>query len=127
MAQRTTAYLEHVAFRVRDIAWHQRFFAEVFGLPVRDIDGDPDHPKQVWLLGGLQLVADPDFEAPEGRFHHLGFMAEDADDAIARAKNMGATEHEKGPNWMLLPDGVIVEILQAKGDAVAQALVVDPR
>ncbi|MBL6945193.1 MAG: VOC family protein [Rhodospirillales bacterium] len=127
MTQKTTAYLEHIAFRVRDIAWHQRFFGELFGLTVRDVDGDPDNPAQVWLTGGLQLVADPDFVAPEGRFHHLGFMAENADEAIARAKTLGATEHEKGPNWVSLPDGVVVEILQANGDAVAQALAVNPR
>jgi catechol 2,3-dioxygenase-like lactoylglutathione lyase family enzyme len=122
-----TAYLDHVAFRVRDLAWHLNFFEEVFGLTVRDAEGDADHPTQVWLFGGLQLVADPDFEGPEGRFHHLGFMAEDADDALERAKRFGVTQSEKGANWLVLPDGLVVEVLQAKGDAVSRALGVDPR
>ena len=34
------AYLEHVAFKVKDIHWHIRFFREVLGMTLRDVDGD---------------------------------------------------------------------------------------
>jgi hypothetical protein len=33
----------------------------------------------------------------------------------------------QGRNWLALPDGLCVEILQASGAAVASALAVDPR
>jgi glyoxylase I family protein len=121
------AYLEHVAFRVRDIHWHIRFFREVLGMTLRDADGDKANPAQVWTVGGLQLKSDPDFNGPEGRFAHLGVMCEDADAAIAAARAFGVTHLDKGANWLVLPDGLIVELLQAKGDAVARALAIDPR
>lgn len=121
------AYVEHVALNVRDIHWHIRFFREVFGLGLRDVDGEPDNPRQVWTIGGVQLIADPDFDGPEGRHAHLGVMAEDANGAIERAQAFGVTPHSNGENWLILPDGLVVEILQVKGDAVAHALAIDPR
>lgn len=121
------AYLEHVAFRVKDIHWHIRFFREVLGLGLRDVDGDPADPEQVWTIGGLQLMADPAFEGPEGRFAHLGMMCEDVEAAIAAAARFGVGHLDKGRNWLVLPDGLVVELLPASPGAVRQALAVDPR
>lgn len=121
------AYLEHVAFKVRDIHWHVRFFREVLGMTPRDVDGDVECPRQVWTFGGLQLMADPDFEGPEGRFAHLGVMCEDVDAAIAAAQGFGVSHLEKGANWLVLPDGLIVELLAASPGAVEAALAVNPR
>ena len=53
----TRAYVEHVAVRVKDIHWHIRFFYEVLGMDVREIDGPTDDPRQYWTLGGMQLMA----------------------------------------------------------------------
>ena len=33
----------------------------------------------------------------------------------------------QGRNWLQLPDGLCVEVMQATGTSVAQALAVDPR
>lgn len=124
----TKAYLEHVAFYVKDIHWHVRFFREVLGMTMREIDGTPDDPRQVWTLGGLQFVARPDFDGPEGRLGHLGVMCEDVEAALAAAKAFGVTEMPQGRNWLRLPDGLAVELLQARpAGAVAQALAVNPR
>lgn len=123
----TRGYLEHVAIHVRDIAWHRRFFREVLGMELREADGPVESPRQVWILGGLQLVADPDFAGPEGRMAHLGMMVEDAPAAIAAARAFGVGSLEKGENWLLLPDGLVVEILQAVPGSVGQALAVDAR
>jgi len=122
LAVSNRGYLEHVAVRVKDIGWHIRFFRDVFGLTVREVDGDPDHPRQVWTIGGLQLISDPDFEGPEGRFAHLGMMVEDAEAAIQAAQAFGVTHLEKGRHWLVLPDNVCVEVLQAAGDSVSRAL-----
>jgi predicted enzyme related to lactoylglutathione lyase len=121
------AYLEHVAFKVKDIHWHIRFFREVLGMTLRDVDGDKTSPRQVWTFGGLQLMADPDFEGPEGRFAHLGVMCEDVDAAIAAAQSFGVSHLDKGANWLVLPDGLIVELLPASPGTVQAVLAVNPR
>lgn len=121
------AYLEHVAIRVRDIRWHIRFFHNVCGMTMRERDGDADAPAQYWTLGGMQFIASPDFDGPEGRLAHLGVMCEDLEAALAAARAFGVAEMPQGRNWLRLPDGLAVEFLQAGRGAVARALAVDPR
>ena len=50
------AYLEHVAIWVKDIHWHIRFFEDVLGMTMREVDGTVDEPRQYWTLGGLQFI-----------------------------------------------------------------------
>lgn len=122
------SYVEHVAVRVRDIHWHVRFFREALGMPIRAVDGAADAPRQVWTVGGVQLIADDGFTGPEGRFAHLGVMTEDLEAALAAAYAFeGVTAMPQGRNWLQLPDGLCVEVMQATGTAVAQALAIDPR
>lgn len=40
------AYLEHVAIWVRDIRWHIRFFHEVLGMAMREVQGTEADPVQ---------------------------------------------------------------------------------
>jgi catechol 2,3-dioxygenase-like lactoylglutathione lyase family enzyme len=121
------SYVEHVAVRVKDIQWHIRFFREALGMTIREVDGPPDAPRQVWTLGGMQLMADPEFAGPEGRLAHIGVMTEDLEEALAAAKAFGVTELPQGRNWLALPDGLAVELIQATNDSVAAALAIDPR
>lgn len=127
------AYVEHVAIRVKDIQWHINFFREALGMDMREVDGDPSAPKQYWTLGGLQFISDPEFHATPsndaGWLAHLGIMVEDLDQAIDACKALGAIELPggKGPNWLQLPDGLAIELLQAEGNAVTDVLAVDPR
>jgi catechol 2,3-dioxygenase-like lactoylglutathione lyase family enzyme len=118
------AYVEHAAIRVRDLDWHVRFFRDVLGMGIRE---ESAGPRQVWTVGGVQLIADPGFQGPEGRLVHLGIMADDQDAVLRTAEAWGATALPQGRNWLLLPDGLVLEILQATGDAVSQALAIDPR
>ena len=127
MAHASKAYLEHVAIFVRDIHWHIRFFEEVLGMTMREVDGPPESPRQHWTLGGMQFIAAPDFTGPEGRLAHLGVMCEDLEAALAAARAFGVTELPQGRNWLQLPDGLAVELIQARGDAVRRALAIDPR
>lgn len=128
-AQRS--YLEHVALRVHDIHWHIRFFREVLGMDLREVDGPADDPRQVWTIGGVQLVSTPGFSATasnsQGWLAHLGIMVEDLDRALRAAEGWGAKALAQGPNWLQLPDGLAIELMQATGSSVAQALAVDPR
>ncbi|MGE0313658.1 MAG: VOC family protein [Lautropia sp.] len=122
------AYIEHVALRVRDIRWHIRFFREALGMQMREVQGPADDPAQYWTLGGLQFVSDPDFEGPEGRLAHLGVMCEDLESALAAGLQRGAVPTSDGPNWLRLPDGLVLELIQAQpAAAVAQALAVNAR
>jgi catechol 2,3-dioxygenase-like lactoylglutathione lyase family enzyme len=121
------SYVEHVAVRVRDIDWHIRFFRDALGMPVRQVDGAADAPRQVWTVGGMQLIADPAFAGPEGRLAHLGVMTEDLEAALAEVYRWGVRELPQGRNWVALPDGLSIEIMQASGGAVARSLAIDPR
>jgi len=122
------AYLEHVAIWVRDIHWHIRFFHDVLGMTMREVQGTAEHPVQYWTLGGLQFIARPDFDGPEGRLGHLGVMCEDLEWALAAAQAYGVTEMPQGRNWLRLPDGLAVELIQARpASTVAAALAIDPR
>jgi 2-dehydropantoate 2-reductase len=124
----TRAYLEHVAIWVKDIHWHIRFFEDVLGMTMREIDGTVEEPHQYWALGGLQFIHNPRHEGSEGRLAHLGVMCEDLDAALAAAQRYGVSEMPQGRNWLRLPDGLAVELIQAKPAAcVAQALAINPR
>lgn len=127
MSTGSRSYVEHVAIRVKDIQWHLRFFREVLGMTIRQVDGNPDAPKQVWTIGGMQLMSDPELEGPEGRLAHIGVMAENLEAALEAAKAFGVRELPNGRNWLKLPDGLCVEIMQATGKSVAEALAVNPR
>lgn len=127
MAYARRSYVEHVAVRVRDIRWHIRFFREALGMEIREIDGSPDDPHQVWLTGGVQLMADAGFVGPEGRLGHLGVMTEDLEAALEDVYQWGVRELPQGRNWVELPDGLSIELIQASGGAVEAALAVSPR
>jgi catechol 2,3-dioxygenase-like lactoylglutathione lyase family enzyme len=124
----TQAYLEHVAIWVKDIQWYIRFFEDVLGMTMREVDGTPEAPRQYWTVGGLQFIHAPQHDGPEGRLAHLGVMCEDLEAALNAANAYGVSEMPQGRNWLRLPDGLAVELIQAKpASCVAQALKINPR
>jgi 2-dehydropantoate 2-reductase len=127
----TRSFVEHVAIRVRDIHWHIRFFREVLGQQLREVDGTEDNPRQYWTLGGMQLMATPDFEAPPsndaGWLAHLGVMVDDLEAALAAARAWDVKVLPQGSNWLQLPDGLAVELIQAAPGSVADYFAVKPR
>jgi len=100
-------------------------------MDVREIDGPTDDPKQYWTIGGLQLMACPDFEAlptnDAGWLAHLGVMVNDLEAALQAAAPWGVKALPQGRNWLQLPDGLAVELMQAVPGTVEQALKVNPR
>ncbi|WP_332687874.1 VOC family protein [Devosia sp.] len=125
------SYVEHVAVRVRDIQWHIDFFYQVLGMDVREIDGPADAPNQYCTIGGMQLMSTPGFEAPPsndaGWLAHIGIMVEDLDAAIAEADKWKVKQLPQGRNWLQLPDGLAIELIQASGNAVVEVLAINPR
>jgi catechol 2,3-dioxygenase-like lactoylglutathione lyase family enzyme len=131
MTPTTKAYVEHVAIRVKDIHWHIHFFREVLGMAAREIDGAAEAPNQYWSIGGMQFMSTPGFAAPPtndaGWLAHLGIMVDDLEAALAAAQKWGVEELPQGRNWLQLPDGLAIELLQASAGSVAEALAVNPR
>ncbi len=127
LTQTPRAYVEHVAIWVADIHWHIRFFQTVLGMTLREVQGTLDNPVQYWTLGGMQFMAKPDFAGPQGRLGHIGIMCDDLEAALAAATPFNVTEMPQGRNWLRLPDGLAVELIQASPGAVAQALAINPR
>jgi predicted enzyme related to lactoylglutathione lyase len=130
------AYVEHVAIRVKDIRWHMKFFYDVLDMDVREVDvsdgSDANNPRQYWSVGGVQLMSTPGFEAPpsndSGWLAHLGIMVEDLSEALRRAAAFDVKELPQGRNWLQLPDGLAVELMQAvPASSVLDALRVNPR
>jgi predicted enzyme related to lactoylglutathione lyase len=125
------SYVEHVAVRVRDIQWHIDFFYQVLGMDVREIEGPTDAPNQYWTIGGMQLMSTPGFEAPPsneaGWLAHIGIMVEDLDAAIAEAQKWKVKPLPQGRNWLQLPDGLALELIQASGNSVVEVLAINPR
>ena len=111
------SFIEHVAVRVQDIQWHIRFFREVLGQDVRELDGPADRPNQFWTLGGLQLIATPGLDAlpsnDSGWLANLGVMVEDLEAALRAAQPWGVRELPQGRNWLQLPDGLAIELIEA--------------
>lgn len=127
MSDTTKSYVEHVAIRVKDIDWHIRFFREVLGMTIREETKAGQTPYQIWTIGGMQLMSAPDFNGPEGRLAHLGIMTENLEQALACAAKWDVKEAPQGRNWLILPDGLELELIQAYGDGVAEALAVKSR
>lgn len=119
-------YLEHTAVRVPNLDWHLGLFTTVLGMEVRERTPEGELPRQVWLYGGIQLI-EAEEEMPPDSLGHLGLMAEDADAVIEDCRRWGAVELPNGRNWLRLSSGLCLEILQAKGDAVAEYWRIEPR
>ena len=124
--KRKSSYVEHAAVTVRDIEWSIRFFEKVLGMEVirrKETNGELE---QVWLRGGLQLVASPDNYAA-GRGHHLGIVVEDFKGTL---REMLAYEgvhamDGKPEKWVELPDGLVLELFQEKPGAIDKVLSID--
>lgn len=96
-------------------------------MTLREVDGDPGNLKQVWTIGGIQLMSAAGFEGPEGRLAHLGIMTEDLNAVLEEARARNVKELPQGRNWLQLPDGLRIEAIEAAGRSVQEALAIAPR
>lgn len=111
------AHVDHVAVRIADIAWHIRFFQEVFGMVVKQVDGPAEAPLQVWFDAGIQLIATAGHEAlpsnDAGWLAHIALCVADREAVLAHAADWGATVLPQAANWIQTPDGLALELFQA--------------
>jgi predicted enzyme related to lactoylglutathione lyase len=126
----TRGYVEHAAIYAGNIEWYIQYFREVFGMEILEMEKQEDKLKQVWLHGGIQLTAFPDFKISEPQkqgITHIGLMVEDVRSAVDESHARGLQPVKGKENWVWLPDGVALEIKHGKGTSVADALKVHPR
>ena len=121
--KKKSSYLEHAAVTVRDIEWSIRFFEEVLGMDVVRRKETNGKLEQVWLRGGIQLIAAPDNNAT-GNAHHLGIVVKDFKGTL---NDMLAYEgvhaiDGKPEKWVKLPDGLVLELFQEKSGAIDKIL-----
>lgn len=105
------AYLDHAAVTVADIDWTLAFFETALSMSVtrrREADG---RLQQVWLDGGIQLVAAPD-NAGSGQAHHLGLRVRDFKGTLAKMLAYEGVHSVEGKpeKWLQLPDGLLLEL-----------------
>ncbi len=113
MEKEIVSVFDHAAVAVNDIQWYIRFFERAFGMKVKAYDGPEESPKQVWLTGGIQLMAFPDEKfAKQDRCRHVGINVSDREECLQRAyEEFGAEELPQGHNWIRVGDGLCVEVL----------------
>lgn len=109
-----SAGVDHVAVKVADIDWNIRFFEEVLDMPVRELDGPREAPRQAWLKGGVQLIASPGMTAPAAPAQpwiaHVAVRVRGLEVALARAADWPVTVLPQGPHWLRTPDGIALEL-----------------
>lgn len=116
------SYLEHAAVTVADIEWSLNFFQTVLGMTETRRKEKDGVLQQVWLKGGLQLVAAP--EDPAGRGHHLGIVVQDFKAALQEMLAYEGVRPLEGKleKWVKLPDGLVLELFQEKPGAIEKVL-----
>ena len=112
------AYVDHCAIPVKDVEWHVAFFRVACGMNVREQRGPEENPEQVWMNGGIQLNKTSELPSKGGAFH-IGIMAEDAQDVLQKSYSFdGVRNYDNREGWIVLPEGTIVEVIQALPGAI---------
>lgn len=107
------SYIEHVGYRVQDLDWYVDFFASVYGMGVEKQKVHPTGLREVWLVGGLQLIEDPEFQGEGyGRAHHVCLLVDDLEATRNAALAKGCRELPQH-HWVELPDGQKIEMFAA--------------
>lgn len=121
--EKKASYLEHAAVTVADIDWSLEFFQTVLGMTETRRKEKDGKLQQVWLKGGLQLVAAPEDPAA-GRGHHLGIVVQDFAATLQEMLAYEGVHHMEGKpeKWVQLPDGLVLELFQEKPGAIEKVL-----
>lgn len=108
---------------VADIEWTMKLFEDILGMKETRRKEKDSKLTMLWLDGGIQLVAAPE-DSAAGRGHHLGLVVDDIPSALAALKAVPGVHGIAGKpeKWIQLPDGLTLELFQAKDGAIDAAL-----
>ncbi len=98
--------LDHVAIYAKDVDWYIDFFDYVFGLKVSKWNDDKT---QLWLDEMIQLIKGED--KPFVGMDHICLKVDNVEEAIEKAYEKGSHSMEKGKNWVVIPTGLLIEII----------------
>lgn len=104
--------LHHVALYVPDIREKLKMMQDVFGMKVTEIDGDPENPRQIWLDGGIQLIAAS--EEAECAIAHVALTSNGWKEARGCRERHGASVLPKGDNWLEFKDKLVIELISVE-------------
>lgn len=114
------SYIEHAAVCVKDILWSEKFFKEALGMEeTRRAENEDGSLKSIWFKNGLQLMA-----AGDKQSHHLGLVVDDYQEARRIMLSYEGVKQAEGKpeKWLELPDGLMLELFQAKAGAIEEVL-----
>ena len=114
------AYIDHAAYAVRDLDWHRRYFREVLGMEEEKSRVSPEGLGQVWFYGGVQLCESRE-TLPAGQAHHLSLVVDDLETVRRLALEWGC-EADSRPGWLRLPEGLWLELFEAREGAISALL-----
>ena len=120
------SYLEHAAVTVEDMKQSVDFFTNALGMKITRTKDENGKLKQVWLDGGLQLVALEKGEKPKAA-HHLGIVVNDYDAVLKELLSYEGVTHIDGKpdKWLKLPNGITLELFQERPDAIDKVSAVE--
>ena len=101
--------IHHIALFVPDIKKTLALFQNVFGMKVTEIDGTCQEPAQIWLDGGIQLIAAPEQSAAS--LAHVAVTAASPPDLSRTLQQVGAEVLPRGINWIKWTDGLVIELM----------------
>lgn len=103
--------LHHAALQTADFDWYVNFFQKVFSMEVRKTSGEaPD--RKVWFHEGIQLNEGTPADGPDGAYNHIAIAVPDIPSYAAAALEAGCTPLPQGGHWVMLPNGVKLELMQ---------------
>ncbi|MBO4394430.1 MAG: VOC family protein [Spirochaetales bacterium] len=103
---------DHVCLMVNDMKGYISLFTEIFGFHIDKIVGEKENPEKLWFKECIQLNrTDSEIIKDGGIFNHLAISVDNLDEVIAKLKKLGGKETSAGFNWIMMPDGLYLEIL----------------
>lgn len=103
-----TAVLDHVAINSQNFEETVRFFEEVFHMTVSRESGSGP-VRQIWFHQGIQINESTERCRENALYHHIALRVKDQAEAIEAAKTYGCTMVAGRKNWIVTPDGIVIE------------------
>ena len=104
------AQLHHIALTSANFDQTVRFYEEVFQMEVDRIAGQAPERK-LWFLQGIQ-INEVSCECPgNGQWDHVGLKVTGKQQTLDRAFAAGCTLVPGKKDWIVTPDGVVIELM----------------
>lgn len=100
--------VQHVAILVNDIYRYKSIF-ESIGMTIKRTAGQ-DSSRQIWFNEGIQLI-ECSCETEGMTIDHVAIESTNINETINNATQNGCKAHPKGDNWVVLPNDLLIELV----------------